>query len=829
MDLSQQPNFSDGQARESRSFHSLSGQPRKISIGILADSFCQNSGPKDVNAKDSLVRVHENVTPSKANSAQDGKWTDRVLYAANQGKQTEVLVQETSPWLSPKSFNQKLPTPEQVRGAEITCILPATGPVTETHHVLHLPRPPPANFSAHYFDNHMSGLESSNGSQRKFDGDMPGMRDITGEGFEKLSFTTIQKVATEKDVGGYEATKEETRGSETLRMKLWEILGTISSPNEQHPNDCDLGMEAKNMKLVQKSDAECKPVVKPTQNSDTIESDSEGHGRPVRRPRKRSLIRNGASNKLKAAKSNDAQLTRYMKDNQEKYACFEEVLSRRQHYSATGGTLAVMRKKSEKWSTGIKSRMMRFNEHENPGHDEKVNNRGERRPALQNSMMHGDEVGDKNETFKRIKKDSTEPKKVSLEISSQKVHVEGVSEHPRNDVDGPKLQKDVDLQQDVGYALLKSTSEQKFDIPCPAFGEKTPREIFPDLPPSEMRIHATRSTPGSPPETKLGEADDDSPPKLVSNTEGIRRFKSFLASKLTCDKSNSKSNSSDGPGGLEDFSYMKPRPIVEDPGSRLSSSSSEGSDSETLKEDSLPSAQSKSLGESELFPEVGTVKKPDFVLHLNKKHQYQETIEVSGFSPTSFSRKGIEDYGNVQQHLELHQGDGLASAVTLFALALERVKIRMKSVIRKRSAEILTSVAEGIHMQLQTAESQIQADMGKLTSLTKSKRKHLEMRFQELQGQLNVIYAKFKEEVHQHLQDCRDTVECLDANHMELRGIVEKQSASHRKLLLQAEEEIETHLTDAGRRIMKVHTLAREQMLQLKNAVVDCLNEGNLG
>nr|XP_027071702.1 meiosis-specific protein ASY3-like [Coffea arabica] len=96
----------------------------------------------------------------------------------------------------------------------------------------------------------------------------------------------------------------------------------------------------------------------------------------------------------------------------------------------------------------------------------------------------------------------------------------------------------------------------------------------------------------------------------------------------------------------------------------------------------------------------------------------------------------------------------------------------MKSVIRKRSAEILTSVAEGIHMQLQTAESQIQADMGKLTSLTKSKRKHLEMRFQELQGQLNVIYAKFKEEVHQHLQDCRDTVECLDANHMELRGIV---------------------------------------------------------
>lgn len=51
------------------------------------------------------------------------------------------------------------------------------------------------------------------------------------------------------------------------------------------------------------------------------------------------------------------------------------------------------------------------------------------------------------------------------------------------------------------------------------------------------------------------------------------------------------------------------------------------------------------------------------------------------------------------------------SVISLFALALERVKSKMKSMVKKKSAEILMSVAEGIQFQLQTAQHQIQADM----------------------------------------------------------------------------------------------------------------------
>lgn len=51
------------------------------------------------------------------------------------------------------------------------------------------------------------------------------------------------------------------------------------------------------------------------------------------------------------------------------------------------------------------------------------------------------------------------------------------------------------------------------------------------------------------------------------------------------------------------------------------------------------------------------------------------------------------------------------SAITLIALALERVKSKIKLLTSKKSAEVLMSVAEGIHLQLQNAESHIQRDV----------------------------------------------------------------------------------------------------------------------
>ena len=51
------------------------------------------------------------------------------------------------------------------------------------------------------------------------------------------------------------------------------------------------------------------------------------------------------------------------------------------------------------------------------------------------------------------------------------------------------------------------------------------------------------------------------------------------------------------------------------------------------------------------------------------------------------------------------------SAITLIALALERVKSKIKLVTSKKSTEVMMSVAEGISLQLQNAESHIQKDV----------------------------------------------------------------------------------------------------------------------
>ncbi|KAL3519010.1 hypothetical protein ACH5RR_021599 [Cinchona calisaya] len=756
MDMDGQPNFSDDRVSDCQSFRSIPhpcGQPRKISIGILMDSFAM-SGSKNVDVKESVVPTDENTTLSKANCDEDGKRLEGVVDIANKGKQTGVLEQKTSPWLSTRSIHQKLPISTQVHGTEPTKISLAAGTVTEIHNTIHVVKVPPY--------------------RKMFDGD------TTAEGVEKPSFATTQKVVPEKEVVEDKATKEETKGSETLRMKLWEILGTISSPNEQKPNDEDLEMGAKDMKSFQHNDGDGNPVLKPGNNSDTIESDSECHDRPIRRPRTHSLTRKRASDKLKVTKVKNAQSTCYEKENQEKNtSSFREGFSARLHYAVSEGSLTFMRKKSEKWSPGIKTRTMCSLEQENPGQDQQVKDTDERKPSLEKSLSHGYGLGDNNEFCQRRKSGFIEPKSVAVEIDSHPVHLKKVSEHLRNVIDSPKLQKGVDWQDDVDHVFLKHRSEQNFDIPSPTFGGNTSnRRSTPSFPPSKIETHSAKSTPGYPLEANLWEADDESPAKMTSNTERIQSFKSFLASKLTCDKSDSQSSSSDDAGGLEGSHPMKPMPTVEEPGNRLFKLSSDDSESEILKEGS----------------------------HV----------------------KGNEEKSNLHQHIELNQGDELASAVSLFALALERVKSKMKSVVRKRSAEILMSVAEGIHMQLQIAESEIQADIGKLTSLNKTKRKRLEMRIQELQGEFSIIHAKFKEEVHRYLQDCTNTVDDLDAHQMELRGTQEKQSASHRKLISQAEEAIETQLSDAVKRITEVHNLAREKMLQLKNVVADCFSEGNL-
>ncbi|KAE9618868.1 hypothetical protein Lalb_Chr02g0147201 [Lupinus albus] len=206
-----------------------------------------------------------------------------------------------------------------------------------------------------------------------------------------------------------------------------------------------------------------------------------------------------------------------------------------------------------------------------------------------------------------------------------------------------------------------------------------------------------------------------------------------------------------------------------------------------------------------------------------RKH---EGIKLNDKSPASVSSKGRTSlFDSIDEASEQNQ-DGLVRAVELFASELVKLKTKLKSMTSQKSSEILNSVAEEIHLQLQNVHSQIQTDIGKLTGLSKSKRKRLETRFEDQQKHLRLIYDKFKEEVNLHLQDCRSTVEGLDADQIEIKGALEKQRVAHKKLLSHVEEVVEMQLNDAQRKISATHEMARGKLLQLKHVIVMCLEDG---
>ncbi|CAL0300181.1 unnamed protein product [Lupinus luteus] len=210
---------------------------------------------------------------------------------------------------------------------------------------------------------------------------------------------------------------------------------------------------------------------------------------------------------------------------------------------------------------------------------------------------------------------------------------------------------------------------------------------------------------------------------------------------------------------------------------------------------------------------------------------FKETEEQDGSSDSSSeesnfsgSQEGSEESDSIDEASEQNQ-DGFVRAVELFASELVKLKTKLKSMTSQKSSEILKSVAEEIHVQLQNVHSQIETDIGKLTGLSKSKRKRLETRFEDQQKHLRLIYDKFKEEVNLHLQDCRSTVEGLDADRIEIKGALEKQRVAHKKLLSHVEEVVEMQLNDAQRKISATHEMARGKLLQLKHVIVMCLED----
>ncbi|XP_019250591.1 PREDICTED: uncharacterized protein LOC109229550 isoform X2 [Nicotiana attenuata] len=875
MEVNRKPNSRDDPMSDAWSFGSNyhpSSQSRKISVGIVIDSVAKCRTQKAKQAENH-AHVAALKTSNKGTSAENGGTTmaRNKRNFTNDRKKKEIgstsairepTEQQTSPWISTKTLHHE-PNLEPVTPAEKPSIVQGV-------------------------------VEMSNRSNR----------------VEVKENAAVEEMP-EKEVKG-KNDKPENAGSETLRLKLWEILGNVSSQNKQCPNSPVLEQDA-NASHPEHKDTGYH-VDEPRENSDTIESDTQSHEYAIRRAVTRSLARKRAPAKLKSY------------SRKRPPACKEDGLEKnpflsKDRWSRTlcdAGTDSSLMENGRRGKR--KSHQMdasKICEQNNVMKDEDASNSHKRVPLAEKFVFPGVAAGNGTTLFEEEKDEMDQPNADNLEspVVEMTEQLRNLQEHVDqhgNSADKSKRKAlDSDSDEQIPTLAMKAPSRKSFPGFAPRSNQGKPhgdvhehitsktegisnvkssdsgrrsfpgfaprsnlgqphgdvhehitsktegvsnvkssdsgRKSFPGFalrsnlgqPPGDVHEHITfktegiynvkrfgpgrKSFPEFAPRSNLGQPHGDVHEHITSKTEGICKVKSFDGLKREY-KSNALDESSDDAGKLGSSPFSESRPIKEeDTQFRFSRPSSMESDAEGSED----SSNIQGGIQTQLSPENGNTKEQE-APRLNKRLFDKDDANLSGVNLAAASSKGI-DCRKLERYLAQNEEDALTSAMTLFAISLEKVRSKIKSVTNQRSAEILESVAENIHTQLQNAEFQIKADMGKITSLNKSKRKHVEEVLQAKQQHLNAIYERFKEEVNQHLQDCKSTLESLEAHEVEVKATVEKRKASSRKLLLEAEEAIETQLDYAERRINSIHHVAREKMCQLKLVVAECLKEGVLG
>ncbi|KAJ9543135.1 hypothetical protein OSB04_022842 [Centaurea solstitialis] len=743
-----------------------SSQPRKISIGVVVDS-----APK-VKGKHGKGVVPDSQPSENATFAKDipaeSKHKGKEVSSPDLGRQNKAPCQGSPPLVHTRTSNQNISYPRKVPSlpsASNVLLQPSGNKVVG--------EPEPGNQALNLHDRDVNEKKSNRSTSQREGGN----HGIMGRE-EASSYAAADKVfEPEKGIKEQGTTERGNGDNPTLRRKLQELLGTVYSPEKKQYNSETFGTE--NSKPKSKSKQNDSPVAIFRQHLHTREINSGSLDRKMRRPVTRSLTHKNPQAQKSVPKKQVPLCRNKQTHSDMNTFSFVETWSTRPNSDVNHGTTLCKRKEREIYGTKPSKTRSVEGIHKDDSHQ--ATEWRKPKAAAVNVSLNAKRTGD-NEIAK--------PNSGRKETTHHQFE-DIMNKHQPGGNNGATLYNNVAQDSFDKYSMRKDVSPQ-YDRKSPTFELKKAARI--SSPRSLFKINHKDLTANCPPEKAL-------------NTKGIRSSPGVEFSEGGRYSAKTKNLATD----FRDSPVEKSAAFII--GGQKESRRSRSPSKEMQFENS----------------EDGSPVTVPIILENRKGNRWSTSPCQEEDSESLEDGSPIKGDGDCDNVLDSSEQDGLAGAVNLFALALERIQSKINSIASRQSAEILLSVSKNIHTQLQDAESKIQNEVGKLTNLGKSKRMRPENRCQEQQEQLKLIYEKFKEEVDQHLEKCRSAVEGLEAHQIEVRGMVEKQRLSHRKLLLQTEEAIETQLNDAQSRLSDVRRLAREKMLKLKYGIGECLKEGLLG
>ncbi|CAN8285950.1 unnamed protein product [Cochlearia groenlandica] len=805
---------------EYRSFGSNyhpSSQSRKMSIGVMSDSqpkkrnpLPEKSGGEDVTArveklKSATVADLQANKKDKADLQANRKdkadlqanKKDKADLASKQRNPAQGTGQVTSPWKSPRSSYRKLGTLESVLCKQ-TSSLSASKGLNKGLNGMHQA---PARDLFRKFPQH-SDCQVNGGRIDK------GVEMIPERMEEPPSAVLQQKTASHREEMDISA-KDANGTTDALRLKLWEILGKASSANNEDVNSQTPEAVKINSRLSQDKGSNDAPLIRHVNNSDSIETDSESPEIATRRPVTRSLLQRkvgakGVQKRTKAVGGKGAEEVNNV-------FSFEEGLHGKVD-TAMNSIVAPKKQRGRRKNTVVKCR-------KSDSREKEVADVIQKEMSKSRTSLHSDST----RSGKRFP--SSEKKGSSHELHHQsKAQKQKPGTSTREeDVHHPWPEADTAATPEIFHRFSKNNEKQErpYDVSreksvepenefqSPTFGYKAPTQspspfvsteasplhpwnISPALDETETPIFSFGTT------KKISQGNKDQ----ASDTD--RNFTDFLQKK--------------GANSFRGESSVEPNEDLV-----LSDSSSDERDLDGSKENS-PALGHYNSPEAREATDWSNAKVKLRFSSAKRNSNLKGNGRVV-LSPASSLSEGIHKTDTFQQFSEMAEDEGLGRAVALFAVALQNFEKKLKSAANKKSSEIIASVSEEIHIELENVKSHIITEAGKTSNLAKTKRKHAETRLQEQQEKMRMIHEKFKEDVGNHLEDFKNTIEGLEKNHSELKGAIKKQRTTHQKLITQFEGGIETKMDNATKRIKSVNESAKVKMMQLKMIVAECLKD----